>query len=119
MSPRKSTKSPSAPTTAKELQDTLWEAANKLRGSMDASTHKEVICGVVILKYVSDAFDERRDSMTDWTKRPEARAELRSSIKHLLCKYVYPPGCRRQDTSAIIHAAEAQIVPTFSRDDPR
>ncbi|PZF39708.1 MULTISPECIES: class I SAM-dependent DNA methyltransferase [unclassified Curtobacterium] len=44
----------------KELKDTLWKAADKLRGSMDASQYKDVILGLVFLKYVSDAFDERR-----------------------------------------------------------
>jgi len=45
----------------KELKDTLWKAADKLRGSMDASQYKDVILGLVFLKYVSDAFEERRD----------------------------------------------------------
>ncbi|MGK3950948.1 type I restriction-modification system subunit M [Microbacterium sp. I2] len=49
-----------APSTMKELKDTLWKAADKLRGSMDASQYKDVILGLVFLKYVSDAFDERR-----------------------------------------------------------
>jgi len=49
-----------APTSVKELKDTLWKAADKLRGSMDASQYKDVILGLVFLKYVSDAFDERR-----------------------------------------------------------
>ncbi|WP_343832624.1 class I SAM-dependent DNA methyltransferase [Glutamicibacter creatinolyticus] len=44
----------------KELKDTLWKAADKLRGSMDASQYKDVILGLVFLKYVSDSFDERR-----------------------------------------------------------
>ena len=51
----------------KELKDTLWKAADKLRGSMDASQYKDVVLGLVFLKYVSDAFDERRE---------ELRAEL-------------------------------------------
>lgn len=46
--------------TSKELKDTLWKAADKLRGSMDASQYKDVILGLIFLKYVSDAFDERR-----------------------------------------------------------
>ena len=50
------------PSTMKELKDTLWKAADKLRGSMDASQYKDVILGLVFLKYVSDAFDERRDA---------------------------------------------------------
>ncbi|GGD28889.1 type I restriction endonuclease subunit M [Microbacterium faecale] len=52
---------PAAPSTMKELKDTLWKAADKLRGSMDASQYKDVILGLVFLKYVSDAFDERRE----------------------------------------------------------
>ena len=53
------------PSTMKELKDTLWKAADKLRGSMDASQYKDVILGLVFLKYVSDAFDERRLQIRD------------------------------------------------------
>jgi type I restriction enzyme M protein len=56
-------KAPVAPSTMKELKDTLWKAADKLRGSMDASQYKDVILGLVFLKYVSDAFDERREQI--------------------------------------------------------
>ncbi|MGO4591563.1 type I restriction-modification system subunit M [Paenarthrobacter sp. 2TAF44] len=52
-----------APSTMKELKDTLWKAADKLRGSMDASQYKDVILGLVFLKYVSDAFEERREQV--------------------------------------------------------
>jgi len=48
-----------APATTKELKDTLWKAANKLRGTLPASQYKDVILGLVFLKYVSDADDER------------------------------------------------------------
>lgn len=58
--PRTTKAAPAAPSTMKELKDTLWKAADKLRGSMDASQYKDVILGLVFLKYVSDAFDERR-----------------------------------------------------------
>lgn len=58
--PRTAKAAPTAPSTMKELKDTLWKAADKLRGSMDASQYKDVILGLVFLKYVSDAFDERR-----------------------------------------------------------
>ena len=58
--PPRTKKDPAAPTTMKELKDTLWKAADKLRGSMDASQYKDVILGLVFLKYVSDAYAERR-----------------------------------------------------------
>ena len=62
--PRKSaTKQAALPSTMKELKDTLWKAADKLRGSMDASQYKDVILGLVFLKYVSDAFTERREQL--------------------------------------------------------
>ncbi|MFT3833319.1 MAG: class I SAM-dependent DNA methyltransferase [Micropruina sp.] len=47
----------------KELKDTLWKAADKLRGSLSASQYKDVILGLVFLKYVSDAYDERREAI--------------------------------------------------------
>ncbi|MBM4729161.1 N-6 DNA methylase [Rhodococcus hoagii] len=52
-----------APSTTKEIKDTLWKAADKLRGSMDASQYKDVVLGLVFLKYVSDAFEERREAI--------------------------------------------------------
>lgn len=64
MPPRKK-QEPSAPSTMKELKDTLWKAADKLRGSLSASQYKEVILGLVFLKYVSDAFDERRQAIRE------------------------------------------------------
>ena len=51
---------PARPSTAKELKDTLWKAADKLRGSMTAAQYKDVVLGLIFLKYVSDAFAERR-----------------------------------------------------------
>ena len=62
MPPRKK-QGPSAPSTMKELKDTLWKAADKLRGSLSASQYKDVILGLVFLKYVSDAYDERREAI--------------------------------------------------------
>ncbi|SON62381.1 Type I restriction enzyme EcoKI M protein [Mycobacterium simulans] len=56
-------KEPQAPSTMKQLKDTLWKAADKLRGSLSASQYKDVILGLVFLKYVSDAYDERREAI--------------------------------------------------------
>ncbi|MEU2552009.1 class I SAM-dependent DNA methyltransferase [Streptomyces sp. NPDC013313] len=49
--------------TAKEIQDILWKAADKLRGSIDAAQYKEFVLGLIFLKYVSDAFEERRTEL--------------------------------------------------------
>src|SRR6266568_3561454 len=53
---------PGMPTMA-DLRETLWKAADKLRGSMDAAQYKDFVLGLVFIKYVSDAFTERRDQI--------------------------------------------------------
>ena len=40
------------------IETQLWQAADTLRGSMDASEYKHVVLGLLFLKYISDAFDE-------------------------------------------------------------
>lgn len=40
------------------FEATLWAAADKLRGSMDAAEYKHVVLGLIFLKYISDAFEE-------------------------------------------------------------
>ena len=37
----------------------LWRMADALRGSMDAAEYKHVVLGLIFLKYISDAFEER------------------------------------------------------------
>jgi type I restriction enzyme M protein len=49
--------------TMADLRETLWKAADKLRGSMDAAQYKDFVLGLVFLKYVSDAFAERREAI--------------------------------------------------------
>ena len=44
-------------TTGYEAQ--LWQMADALRGSMDAAEYKHVVLGLIFLKYISDAFEER------------------------------------------------------------
>ncbi len=46
------------------FETTLWAAADKLRGSMDSSEYKHVVLGLIFLKYIDDAFVERRAQLT-------------------------------------------------------
>lgn len=43
-----------------DLKKTLWAAADNLRSSMDAAEYKHIVLGLIFVKYISDAFDERR-----------------------------------------------------------
>jgi len=42
-----------------EFENKLWEMADKLRGNIEASEYKHVVLGLIFLKYISDAFDEK------------------------------------------------------------
>lgn len=41
----------------------MWAAADKLRNNMDAAEYKHVVLGLVFLKYISDAFEERHHAL--------------------------------------------------------
>ena len=44
-----------------DFKEKLWAAADKMRGHMDAAEYKHVALGLIFLKYISDAFQERYD----------------------------------------------------------
>ena len=45
----------------------LWSMADALRGSMDAAEYKHVVLGLIFLKYISDAFEERHAAvLAEW-----------------------------------------------------
>src|SRR5713226_2295970 len=45
------------------FEQKLWQAADKMRGHMDASEYKHVVLGLIFLKFVSDAFEERHQEL--------------------------------------------------------
>ncbi len=44
----------------KSVEETLWESAVKLRGTVEPSEYKHVVFGLIFLKFASDKFEERR-----------------------------------------------------------
>ena len=44
----------------KSIEETLWESAIKLRGTVEPSEYKHVVLGLIFLKFASDKFEERR-----------------------------------------------------------
>ena len=49
----------------KTIEVSLWEAANKLRGSVEPSEYKHVVLGLIFLKFASDKFEEHRQKLMD------------------------------------------------------
>jgi len=61
------------------FEEKLWRAADKLRSNMDAAEYKHVVLGLVFLKYISDAFQERYDALKkEQFADPEDRDEYQS-----------------------------------------
>ena len=45
------------------FEDKLWAAADLLRNNMDPAEYKHVVLGLIFLKYISDAFEERQEAI--------------------------------------------------------
>ena len=69
------TDSAQAPAKMNGFETTLWAAADKLRGNMDAAEYKHVALGLIFLKYISDRFDERRAEILADPDTPRDLAE--------------------------------------------
>lgn len=63
----------------------LWEACDRLRGSVESAEYKHLVLGLVFLKYISDSFERRRavleaatreEGADLYTEDEEERAEV-------------------------------------------
>ena len=63
-----------------ELDAKLWKAADKLRSSVDPGEYKDVVLGLIFIKYVSDAFDARREELKRLFADPESDYFLGSGV---------------------------------------
>ncbi|GAB6047984.1 class I SAM-dependent DNA methyltransferase [Methyloparacoccus murrellii] len=54
-----------------DLEKKLWTAADKLRSNLDAAVYKHVVLGLIFLKYVSDAFEERQKELNAQFRDPD------------------------------------------------
>lgn len=54
-----------------DLDNQLWRAADKLRSNLDAANYKHIVLGLIFLKYVSDAFEERQQELVDLFRKDD------------------------------------------------
>ena len=72
------------------FEDKLWAAADVLRNNMDPAEYKHVVLGLIFLKYISDAFEERQDQLIRSVSDPDAddyiadQQEREDELAHLL-----------------------------------
>jgi type I restriction enzyme M protein len=63
------------------FESTLWSAADKLRSNLDASEYKNVVLGLIFLKFISDKFEEKHAELVADKKNgadPEDRDEYKA-----------------------------------------
>lgn len=56
-------KAPAKNANKKGFEETLWDTANQLRGSVESSEYKHVVLSLVFLKFISDKFEAKRKQL--------------------------------------------------------
>jgi len=97
-------------TAAIGFEQQIWQAADILRGNMDAGEYKHVVLGLIFLKYISDKFDERYQELL-----ADDDAEDRDAYTEVNVFFV-PPAAR---WSAIAESARKEEIGTVIDDAMR
>ena len=79
----------------------IWDAADELRGSMDAAEYKHVVLGLIFLKYLSDKFEDKYNQLVEDGDDEEDRDEyIAEGI------FFVPPEARWNVIAEKAHTAE-------------
>lgn len=123
MPPRKKKAEPK-----RSLEQTLWDAADKMRGNLEAAEYKHVALGLVFLKYVSDAFEQRRQFLSDATAdeasdyfipNPDRRDAIVESRDEYTSENVFwvPPEARWDRIQAMAKQPEIGVLLDHAMDE--
>ncbi|PIQ19137.1 MAG: DNA methyltransferase [Flavobacteriaceae bacterium CG18_big_fil_WC_8_21_14_2_50_34_36] len=68
----------------KSIEETLWESANRLRGTVESSEYKHVVLALIFLKFASDKFETRRNEL-----RNEGKEKYLDMVEFYTMKNVF------------------------------
>ena len=88
------------------FEEQRWKAADKLRGNIDASEYKNVVLGLIFLKYISDKFEQRYQELID---EGEGFEEDRDEYTYQSIFFV-PQEARWETIAAAAHTPEVGKV---------
>lgn len=58
-------KKAATPKQTVSFEESLWDSANKLRGSVESSEYKHIVLSLIFLKFISDKFQTHRQALID------------------------------------------------------
>ena len=117
--PRPKKNDNSAATVGYEAQ--LWQMADALRGSMDAAEYKHVCLGLLFLKYISDAFEEKHAALLaekDQGADPEDPDEYRAQSIFWVPPEARWPHLKAQARQSTIGQLVDDAMAGIERDNP-
>lgn len=68
------------------FEQKMWQAADSLRGNMDAAEYKHVVLGLMFLKYISDAFEEHQRELEKQASNPKSEWYVKESSERYYIK---------------------------------
>ena len=108
----------------------LWEAADRLRGSIDAANYKHVVLALVFLKYISDVFLAQREALAGELQaagvagaQAEVLLESREQYTKKNIFWVPPearwPGIQNQGNQSDVGTLIDDTMDVIEQDNPR
>ncbi len=90
----------------KSMEESLWDSANKLRGSVESAEYKHVVLGLIFLKYAGDKFEERRQELIHEGKEKYLEMPAFYTMKNIFfleetSRWSYIMGQAKQDDVAL------------------
>ncbi len=89
----------------KGFEETLWDSANKLRGSVESSEYKHVVLSLIFLKFASDKFAARRQVLID-----EGKQDYLEMVDFYTAKNVFYLAEASRWSTIIQHAKQNDIA---------
>jgi type I restriction enzyme M protein len=74
---------------APDFEATLWLAADKMRGSLDAAEYKSVVLGLIFLKYISESFEERHEALLEAAVDPASEDYYEAYVHEEKARYAF------------------------------
>ena len=74
---------------SKSMEETLWDTATKLRGTVESSEYKHVVLSLIFLKFASDKFEERTEELAKEGKSKYLKNKVAEDMPFYAMKNVF------------------------------